>query len=106
MININDVMKLDLRIAKIISAENHPNADKLIVLQIDIGGEARQIVAGIRKHYFPEELIGRNIVVVANLEPVTLRGVESRGMLLAASSDDKIVLLIPDKDIESGAKVK
>jgi len=78
MISINDVMKLDLRIANIINAENHPNADKLIVLQIDIGGEKRQIVAGIKKYYSPEELIGKKIVVVANLETVTLRGVESQ----------------------------
>ena len=106
MITIDDVMKLDLRIADIIAAEAHPNADKLVVLQIAIGEEKRQIVAGIRKFYTPEELVGKKIVVITNLQPVTLRGVESQGMLLAANTDEKIVLLVPDKDILSGSKVK
>ena len=106
MITIDDVMKLDLRIADIIAAEAHPNADKLVVLQIAMGEEKRQIVAGIRKFYTPEELVGKKIVVIANLQPVTLRGVESQGMLLAANTDEKIVLLVPDKDIPSGVKIK
>ena len=106
MITIDDVMKLDLRIADIIAAEAHPNADKLVVLQIAIGEEKRQIVAGIRKFYTPEELVGKKIVVITNLQPVTLRGVESQGMLLAANTDEKIVLLVPDKDIPSGVKIK
>ena len=67
MINIQDVMKLDLRVAEVLSAEAHPNADKLLVLQIVIGDEKRQIIAGIKKHYNPEELVGKKIVVVANL---------------------------------------
>ncbi|MBU1863788.1 MAG: methionine--tRNA ligase subunit beta [Candidatus Omnitrophica bacterium] len=106
MVSLHDVMKLDLRIAEITAAEYHPNADKLIVLQITVGDEKRQIVAGIRKHYTPEELVGKKIIVIANLEPVTLRGVESQGMLLAASDDERIVLLVPEKDISSGAKIK
>jgi len=106
MITIEDVMKLDLKIAEIVTAEEHPNADKLIVLQIAIGEERRQIVAGIKKCYSPEELVGKKIVVIANLAPVTLRGVESNGMLLAASDDEHIVLLTPEKDIASGAQVK
>ena len=106
MIAIDDVMKLDLRIADIIAAEAHPNADKLVVLRIAIGEEKRQIVAGIRKFYTPEELVGKKIVVIANLQPVTLRGVESQGMLLAANTDEKIVLLVPENDIPSGAKIK
>lgn len=106
MINIQDVMKLDLRVAEVLSAEAHPNADKLLVLQIVIGDEKRQIIAGIKKHYNPEELVGKKIVVVANLEPVILRGVESQGMLLAASDAEKVVILTPDSDIASGSKVK
>jgi methionyl-tRNA synthetase len=77
------------------------------VLKIDLGGEQRQLVAGIRKHYAPEELIGKNIVVVANLQPATLRGVESQGMLLAASDDEgRLSLVTPEKLVNVGAKVK
>ena len=106
MITIEDVMKLDLRVAEVRAANYHPNADKLLILEIAMGDEKRQIVAGIRKNYTPEELIGKKIVVIANLEPVTLRGAESQGMLLAASDDNQIILLTPEKDIASGAKVK
>jgi len=106
LISIQDVMKLDLRIAEIVSAEAHPNADKLLVLKIRIGEEERQLVAGIKAAYEPEELIGKKIVVIANLKPAVLRGVESQGMLLAASTDEAIVLVSPEKDIVSGAKVK
>jgi len=106
MISIDDVMKLDLHIAEIITAENHPNADKLLVLQITIGEERRQIVAGIKKYYSPEELVGKKIVVITNLEPVTLRGVQSQGMLLAANGNEQIVLLTPDKDVPSGTRIK
>jgi len=79
-----DFSKLDLKVAKIISVEDHPNADKLIVLKINLGQEERQIVAGIKENYSKEDLQDRNIVVVTNLKPVKLRGIESNGMLLAA----------------------
>jgi methionine--tRNA ligase beta chain len=105
-ISIEDVMKLDLRIAEIIAAEEHPNADKLLVLKIKIADEERQLVAGIRKAYDAQSLVGKKIVIVANLKPAVLRGIESQGMLLAASSDDQVVLLSPEKDIASGSKVK
>lgn len=82
---------LDLRVAKITGAEPHPDADKLMVLKVDIGPEQRQIVAGIRNFYRAEELIGRNIIIVANLKPAVLRGKESRGMLLAAGSDARLL---------------
>ena len=84
MITIDDFAKLELRVAKVISAEAHPNADKLIVMQIDLGDEQRQIVAGLRQYYAPEDMVGRSLVIVANLQPAVLRGVESNGMLLAA----------------------
>lgn len=99
--------KLDLRVARVLDARPHPNADKLLLLQIEVEGEPKQIVAGIRQHYAPEQLIGRKIVVVNNLEPAMLRGETSQGMLLAATSGDKVVLLQPDDpECQTGAKVK
>lgn len=105
MISIEEFKKLDLRIATIQKVEPHPNADKLLILQIDLGTEQRQIVAGIRNHYVPEDLLGRQIVVVSNLEPAKLRGAESQGMLLAASDGDRIIILTPEKKVTPGAKV-
>ncbi len=105
MIELKDFEKLDLRVAEILEAKPHPDADKLLVLQVDMGGERRQLVAGIKQFYKPEELKGKKIIVVANLKPVKLRGVESQGMLLAAGGDDRLALLTLDRDIESGASV-
>src|SRR5436305_11754032 len=85
--------KLELRVAKVLEARPHPNADKLLLLQIDVGDEQKQIVAGIRQHYTPEQLVGKLIVVVNNLAPAMLRGEASNGMLLAATSGEKVVLL-------------
>jgi methionyl-tRNA synthetase len=93
-------------VARVVSAEPHPRADKLVVLQIDLGDEKRQIVAGLRPWYRPEEFVGRSIVVVTNLQPATLRGVESNGMLLAAQSADTVALVQPDKELPPGAKVR
>lgn len=105
MITIDEFRKLELKIATIIKAEPHPNADRLLVLQVDLGSEERQIVAGIKAHYAPEELVGRQVVVVANLETAKLRGVESQGMLLAASDGEQIVILTPEKKVQPGSKV-
>jgi methionine--tRNA ligase beta chain len=105
MISIDEFRKLELKIATIKSAEPHPNADKLMVLHIDLGAEERQICAGIRGHYTPEELVGRQIVVVANLETATLRGLESQGMLLAASDEGRVIILTPEKPVPAGSKV-
>ncbi len=105
MISIDEFRKIEIKVATIKHAELHPNADRLMVLKIDLGSEERQLVAGIKGHYAPEDLIGRQIVVVANLEPAKLRGVESQGMLLAATDNDKIVLLNPEKPVSPGAKV-
>lgn len=106
-VTFDDFVKIDLRVAKVIEAFVHPNADKLVVLKIDLGTEQRQICAGIRGHYDPAALVGRLIVVVANLAPRMMRGLESKGMLLAASSPDhsRVILLQPDSDIEPGSKV-
>ncbi|HEV3167215.1 MAG TPA: methionine--tRNA ligase subunit beta [Isosphaeraceae bacterium] len=102
-----DFAKLELRVAKVLEARPHPNADKLLLLQIDVGTEQKQIVAGIRQHYTPEQLVGRLIVVVNNLAPALIRGEASNGMLLAASSGEKVVLLAPDDpDCVVGAKIK
>ncbi len=106
MITIEEFAKVELRVATIKAVEPHPNADRLLVLKIDLGTEERQLVAGIRAYYTPEELVGKQIVVVANLQPVTLRGVESQGMLLAASDDEKVIVLSPEKPIAAGAKVR
>jgi methionyl-tRNA synthetase len=105
MISIDEFRKIELRVATIKSAEPHPNADKLLVLQVDLGGETRQICAGIRNHYSAEELVGRQIVVVANLETAKLRGLDSQGMLLAASDEDRVIILTPEKSVQAGAKV-
>jgi methionine--tRNA ligase beta chain len=97
---------LDLRAARVLSARQHANADKLLVLEIDAGDLGRrQIVAGIAQHYAPESLVGRTIVVVANLKPVRLRGEESRGMLLAASADGNVVLLTGMDELPPGATI-
>ena len=107
MATIEDFMNLDLRVAKIVEAENHPDADRLFVLKVDIGEEnPRQLVAGIRSGYSAEELVGKKVVVIANLEPATIRGQESQGMILAASDESGISVLSPEKDIAVGSKVK
>jgi len=106
MITIQDFQKLELIVAQIKEVKDHPNADKLYVLKIDTGKEEKQIVAGIRNSYAKEALIGRKIVVINNLEPVVLRGEESNGMLLAASDENGISVLAPDKNIKLGSKIK
>jgi len=107
MITIDEFSRIDLRVATVTAAAPHPNADRLLVLQIDLGGEQRQLVAGIRAHYEPAALVGKQIVVVANLQPATLRGVESQGMLLAASdADGRLAFVTPEKPLAAGAKVK
>jgi methionyl-tRNA synthetase len=106
-ISYDDFAKLELRVAKVLEARPHPNADKLLLLQIDVGDAQKQIVAGIRQHYTPEQLVGRLIVVVNNLAPAMLRGETSNGMLLAATSGEKVIVLTPDDpDCAVGAPVK
>ena len=103
-----DWKKLDLRVGKILKVEDIEGADKLYKFEIDLGELGkRTIVAGIKQHYNKEELQGRKVVVFTNLEPKTLRGIESQGMILAAvvGDDDKVVLIEPEKDIEVGAKI-
>jgi methionine--tRNA ligase beta chain len=106
MVTVEDFKKLELRIARIKEAQDHPNADKLYVLTVEIGDKTKQIVAGIRGSYKKEDLTGRLIVVIDNLEPAVLRGVESQGMLLAASDETGIAILSPDREIKTGSIVK
>ena len=106
MITIDDFRALELRVGTVRSAQPHPNADRLLVLRVDVGGEERQLVAGIRAHYDPATLVGRQVIVVANLEPAKLRGVESQGMVLAAAYGDSVVLLRPDEAVPAGAVVR
>ena len=106
MITIDQFRALDLRVGTIRAAEAHPNADRLLVLRVDLGAESRQVVAGIRAHYDPAALVGRQVIVVANLEPAKLRGVDSQGMVLAASDGDRVVLLRPDDPVTPGATVR
>jgi len=111
-IQYEDFTRLDLRIATIASAEVHPNADRLLKLQVDLGDHQRQICAGIRAYYDPADLVGRQVLVVVNLAPRTIRGEESNGMLLAASvrhgEEDQVldvVVLSPSKSVPNGASV-
>src|SRR5437762_4519189 len=106
-IQYDDFAKLDLRVATVLECKPHPNADKLLVLQIDLGTEKRQICAGLRLHYQPEELVGKQIVVVANLEPRTMRGEQSNGMLIAAtdSATGKVIVMTPAAPVAAGSKV-
>lgn len=107
MITIEDFMKVELVVGRVVEAREHLNADKLLVLKVDIAEEElRQVVAGIRKAYDPATLIGKQIIVVKNLAPVTLRGEESQGMLLAVSGENGPVVLSPEKEVPVGTRVK
>ncbi len=106
LLSIEEFKRLDLRVAEITSAERIAGADKLLTLSLRVGDESRQIVSGIAKHYSPEELVGKRIILVANLKPARIRGVDSAGMLLAASDGDQLALVIPEREIRSGARVK
>jgi methionine--tRNA ligase beta chain len=105
-ISIQDFSQIDLRVAVITAAEEHPDADKLLVLKVDAGDGEKQLVAGIKTHYSVEELVGKKIIVVNNLTPAVLRGVESNGMLLAARDGDEVALITTDKDVGPGSRVQ
>jgi len=106
LITIDDFAKVKFKVAKVVACEDHPKADKLLVLTLKVGDEERQVVSGIKQWYAPEDLIGKKVIVVANLKPVKLRGIESRGMILAAQdADGKLTLLSTLEDIEDGATV-
>jgi methionyl-tRNA synthetase len=106
-ISFADFQKLDIRVGQIKSAEDIPGADKLYKVKVDIGGEEREMVAGIKQHYAKEELPGKKVLVLTNLEPKKIRGIESHGMILCAHPEDrsKIICTTVEKDIETGAKI-
>jgi len=106
MATIDDFRKLDLRIAEIKEVNDHPNADKLLVLILDLGDRRKQVVAGIKNFYSKEELIGRQVVLIDNLDPVILRGVESQGMILAGSDENGLAVVSPEKKLKLGSIVK
>ena len=107
MITFDDFIKIKLRVGRVLEASVHPNADKLLVLKVDLGDEQRQIVAGLKAYYEPESLVGKNLIIVANLAPRKMRGLESQGMLLAASTDDhsQVIIVTTDADIAPGSGV-
>jgi tRNA-binding protein len=106
-IQYDDFAKLQLRVATVLECKVHPNADKLLVLQVDLGDEKRQICAGLRQHTTPEQLVGKQIVVVANLAPRQMRGEVSQGMLLAATDPQtgKVIIVTPSESVAPGSKV-
>ncbi len=106
-IQYDDFAKLDLRVATVLECAPHPNADKLLLLQIDVGGEKRQLCAGLKAHYAPEQLVGKQIIIVANLAPRTMRGQVSQGMLLAATdaASGRVIFITPSEPAASGSKV-
>lgn len=106
MIPLEEFKKLDLRVAEVIAAEKVEGSDKLLKLQIDIGNEERQLVAGIAQFYAPEDMAGRRIVVIVNLEPKIFLGLESQGMLLAADDEGRPVLLEPHSPVPPGSKIR
>ena len=106
MITIEEFARIQLRTARVIAAERHPRADRLLRLEVDLGDERRQIVAGIAGHYRPEELVGKTVVIVANLRPAVIRGVESQGMVLAAEDDGRVALLTTDRPVTEGSRVR
>ncbi|QRG67782.1 methionine--tRNA ligase [Brevibacillus choshinensis] len=105
-IGIDDFGQVELRVAQVVECAKHPNADKLLILQLDLGYEKRQVVSGIAKYYTPEEMVGKKVILVANLKPVKLRGEMSQGMILAASAGDQLTLATVDPSMPNGAIVK
>lgn len=106
MISIQEFKKVELKVGKVLSVDDHPDADKLLILRVDLGEERpRTLVAGLRQYYSPDELEGKLLVVVTNLEPARLRGVQSDGMMLAAQDGDNVVLLTVERDVAPGSKV-
>lgn len=104
-IGIEDFAKVELRVAEVLAAEKHPNADRLLVLRLSLGNEERTVVSGIAKWYRPEELVGKKVVLVANLKPAKLRGIESQGMILAAQEGEALALVTVE-EVPPGAVVK
>jgi methionyl-tRNA synthetase len=106
MASIDDFKKLDLRIAEIKEVSDHPHADKLLILKLDLGDRQKQVVAGIKAFYTKEELLGKQVVLIDNLDPVILRGIESQGMILAGSDENTLAIISPDRKLKPTSIVK
>jgi tRNA-binding protein len=106
MATIEDFRKIELRVAQIKEVIDHPNADKLYLVKVDTGSGEKQLVAGIRTAYTKEELIGRRVIIVNNLEPAVIRGQESQGMILAATDEKGLTIVTTDKEVALGSIVK
>ena len=106
MVTIEEFKKLEIKIAVIKEVADHPNADRLYIITLDLGNKTKQVVAGIKSSYTKEELIGKQVVIVDNLAPAVLRGVESQGMILAASDTEGITLISPERKMQLGSVVK
>jgi len=106
-ISIDEFSRVKMRVGRVVEATDHPSADKLLILKVDLGDEQRQIVAGLKGHYAPAQLVGRNIVIVTNLAPRTMRAQQSQGMLLAASTPDhaRVIVLTTESDIPPGSRI-
>ena len=106
MVNIDDFKKLSFVVGEIKEVNEHPDADKLYLVKVDTGSEEKQLVAGIKGSYSKEELVGRQVVVVNNMQPATIRGQESQGMILAATDEEGIFVVSPDRKVKLGSQVK
>lgn len=106
IISFNDFSKLEIRIGRIVAAEKVPEKDRLLILTVSLGTETRQLVAGIAQWYAPEDLIGKQIPILVNLEPKTLAGIESQGMILAIDHEQKPILLVPEEPVVEGSLVR
>lgn len=105
LLSIDEFKRLELRTAKVTAVEVHPNADRLYVVKVDVGGTPRQVVAGIKQFYTPEQLVGKTVIVVVNLKPAKLRGVESQGMILAVAAGENLSVLTTEREVASGLRV-
>lgn len=106
MVTIDHVRQVELKMATVTQATDHPNADRLLVLTLDVGGATKQVVAGIRGPYQAADLVGKTVVLVDNLEPATIRGVQSQGMVLVAQGGDAFSLLTSDRPVPSGSAIR
>ena len=109
LLSFEEFKKMDIRVGKVLSVENHPKADKLYVVKVDVGTEVRQVIAGLRPYMGPERLLNKSVIVICNLQPAVIRGLESQGMILAANTETpagrEVVILMPEKDMPPGSKV-
>lgn len=105
IITIDEFFRTQLKVARVVACEKVEKADKLLKLTLDVGGETRTVVSGIAKSYAPEDMVGREVVLVANLKPAKLRGIESQGMILCTTDGDGVVLVSPEKPVAPGSEV-